>query len=134
MEETMNSPDGLLLLNPSDSLLVQVNRYLGPEMRIGVIQAVQGQVPVHRVLDRGVHSVLLDATCYPVVAARLLQTLVVGETRSLAVYTEKPDPAMEVFVRSRGVPLLLGPMSPQEWQDAMSMLARPAPPAELWAG
>ena len=59
---------------------------------------------------------LIDATERPARAMDLLEYILpqVGRER-MAVYTERVYKGLEIFVRVRGVLLLLGPMEPTEW-------------------
>lgn len=134
MHEKQTRLDGLLLLNPGDSLHAQVHRYLGTRTHDVAMQIVGNRRLAHHVPDQGMGGVILDATQYPIVAVRLLQCLSLPATVPLAVYIEKPDPTLELFVRTLGVPMLLGPLSRQEWEALMTMFSRQGPSAELWAG
>lgn len=68
---------------------------------------------------------LLDATEHPAEAREALAQVVEDLGRdSVAVYTEQMHEGLEVFVRMQGVLLFLGPMGPEEWQEAMSTMQR----------
>ena len=68
---------------------------------------------------------LIDATERPARAMDLLEYVLprVGRER-LAVYTERVYEGLEIFVRVRGVLLLLGPMTPTEWSGLFRPLRK----------
>lgn len=61
---------------------------------------------------------MIDATADPAQGAdAFLQSISVLTSDSVAVYTEKTHEELELMIRTFGAPLLLGPMSMQEWEE-----------------
>ena len=69
---------------------------------------------------------VIDATTSPAEALRVLQTIVeMGAGERVALYTESMHPGLELAVRLAGVPVLLGPLGPNEWEGVFeSLVAR----------
>jgi hypothetical protein len=113
-----------LLLFASESLLDQVDRVWSLLAPPGVtLCRATGGAELRRALA-GCRRALIDATDAPD-AAR--EALALGLDRpgreNLAVYTETMHAGLELFARTRGVIVLLGPMSLMEWAG----LVQPAP-------
>lgn len=70
-------------------------------------------------------SVIIDATERPDDATAVLELSVgqIGPHKTI-VYTERMHEGLEVFARTRGVQLLLGPMGEGEWRGFFESLDR----------
>lgn len=115
----MQSPSGgdVTLFYPEESLLLQVAAWQrthgGHALR--VVYAVDSLVTV-RAIEKA-SLALIDATEFPGEAMAALERAIarLGPLR-VAVYAERLHDGLELFVRVRGVPLLLGPLEPGEWE------------------
>src|SRR3990172_2595055 len=113
----------VVLFWPTESLLLQMARCARRHDGIA-LRVVAAETPgrIKTALDRAVFS-LVDATERPERAKACLAMSVerVGPT-SVAVYTEVMHAGLEVYIRTLGAPLLLGPASPGEWDALFSTL------------
>jgi hypothetical protein len=91
---------------------------------------------VRRVLRQSAIAIV-DATDDPAQAmAAIAQATDLLERERVAVYTESIHEGLELFVRARGVLLLLGPMGNAPWDDqltTMIQLAARRHPCVVWA-
>ena len=77
-----------------------------------------------RAAVRSAGTVVIDATRVPGQAITAFQEAVPEAGRShVAVYTEQMHDGLEVFVRARGVLLMLGPMAADEWDAVFASLS-----------
>ena len=115
----------IVLFQAEESLLFQVATWARTEGRFGV-RLVTSQDPliVARAIDDAILAIV-DATSRPGEAMAILERSIarMGPGR-IAVYGERMHEGLELFVRVRGVPLLLGPMSPPEWAAFFEPLVR----------
>ena len=108
-----------MLFHTGLSLVCQAATWVREHRRFGLrILASSGGSMMSRALDGAVLAIV-DATEHPGQAMATLEAALerVSPER-VAVYTERAHDGLELFVRARGVSLLLGPMEPDQW-DAM---------------
>jgi len=116
----------IVLFHAGESLLEQVADWVRRHRWISLrlVSSYQAAT-VRRSLARWTAGVI-DATQHPRAALRTLQqVLEVPDCRlpALCVYTERMHAALEMFVRRRGVLLLLGPMTQTEWSGFFDLAA-----------
>ena len=110
------SASGIVVFHSGDSLMRQLgvwsDGYPGCNLRLSFAES---SLEVYKASRRGTF-VLIDAT-EDSQRARLvvLQVTVGREAPAVAVYAEAADESLELFVRTRGGLLLLGPMSNASW-------------------
>lgn len=105
-----------MVLLPSESLLEQLGQYwsLTDQHEIGICHS-QTDSAVRAALSR-CRRALIDATEQPTRASRALEFgLDYPGPGAMALYTEVMHPGLELFTRTRGVIMLLGPMGLTEW-------------------
>lgn len=113
----------VLLLYPGDSLRDQIGLWAvrHPEQRVAV--SFERSLPKMRRLLNRVGATLVDATKDPSMAAdAFLQAAARLGAGAVAVYTEVRHDDIELFVRLRGAPFLLGPLFDQQWEDHLDSL------------
>ena len=82
------------------------------------IFTVERTLPGIRRQLRRAELAVIDATEDPAQASdAFLQSIGVLRADSVAVYTEKMHDGLEILVRTLGAPLLLGPMSMEDWDE-----------------
>jgi hypothetical protein len=75
----------------------------------------------------GADAVLIDASDDHAQAIELFSKSVVRlGSRRVAVYTERMHEGLELFVRTQGAWLLLGPLSERQWEEFFSSMLPPA--------
>ncbi len=75
----------------------------------------------------GVDRVLVDASRDHAQAIQLFSQSIVGlGSRHVAVYTERMHEGLELFVRTQGAWLLLGPLNNWQWEEFFSSMLPPA--------
>jgi hypothetical protein len=119
----------VVLFLAEESLLFQVATWVRTERRYS-LRLVSSCDPLAtaRALDEAVIAIV-DATREPGEALAVLERSIrrLGPGR-LAVYSERMHDGLELFVRVRGAPLLLGPMSPPEWEAFFEPFVRVCTP------
>ena len=126
----------VVLLYAEESLLVQVAEWVRrhPPFSLRVVASRS---------DGGIDSALSDAVLAIIDTAehpgRALDALRSVSARlgpqNVVVYTERTYDSLEIVVRVRGAKLLLGPMSPLEWEGFFEQLTRKrAAPAKAARG
>jgi hypothetical protein len=81
---------------------------------------------IRRSLD-GTEMVLVDASDDHAQAIELFsQTLASRGVRRVAVYTERMHDGLELFVRTQGAWLLLGPLDERQWEEFFSTMLSPS--------
>jgi len=81
---------------------------------------------IRRSLD-GADMALVDASEDHAQAIDLfLQAVARLGTRRVAVYTERMHEGLELFVRTQGAWLLLGPLTNEQWEDFFSSMLSPS--------
>ncbi len=104
---------------PGDSLLTQVAQWVQEhaEFSLNVIQSGERQA-VTEACGRAAR-VVIDGTARPTLAGDVLELAIDHvEPNDILLYIERTDASLEIFARTRGVALALGPMAAAEW-DAM---------------
>ena len=107
----------VVLFYAEESLLFQVAGWARSEGRFSLrLVASRDPVIIGHALDDAVVAVV-DATRQPGEALAVLERAIgrLGPRR-IAVYSEAMHDGLEIFVRVRGVTLLVGPMGPPEWE------------------
>jgi hypothetical protein len=126
-----NSDVAIVVFYPSSSLMHQVTSWVSDwpdsELKISFARSVPKILAALRRADVAV----VDATEDPTRAMEtFVRATVEPEPVSVAVYTEIMHPGLELFVRSRGAMLLLGPLHGEPWQNlfkAMTASRREVP-------
>ena len=115
---SMNTQLGeIVLFYAGDSLLEQVSEWICDSMMLPLnLVSSCSAFSVEESMNTA-ECAIIDATMNPGKAMDILQIAMplAGRDR-LVVYTERTHDGLELFVRMRGVPLLLGPMSEAEWE------------------
>ena len=107
----------VVLFSPTESLLLQLAKWAGKHRGVE-LRLVSSTLPgnVNAALETAAFSII-DATIHPrtamAILARGVERLGPGK---VAVYTEIMQEGVEVFTRTRGAVLLLGPISPDQWE------------------
>lgn len=107
----------VVLFYAGKSLLEQAGNWVygQPNLFLRLVSSCSRPV-VNKALSEA-SAVIVDVTEHPDDAMDVFQYAVGrAESRQLAVYTERSHEGLEIFVRSRGVLLLLGPLNPTEWE------------------
>ncbi len=122
----------VLLLHPGPSLLGQVAEWARHCEKLSVrVSDATGLRALESALA-GSDLAVVDAAEDPQRAMDSLQLCLAElDPRSVAVYTERTDPALEIFTRVRGSALLLGPMESDEWDAFFRGLAGRDPQPRL---
>ena len=113
----VQSVGGIVVFHPGGSLMRQLGVWSGSHPGCNLdFSSAQSLLEIRKVSHHGTF-VLIDAVEDPK-RARLvtLQVTTLPETPVVAVYTEAADEGLELFVRTRGGLLLLGPMSNAFWE------------------
>ena len=94
----------------------QVQAWAGRHPDCQVAVSYERSLPKIRKLLDHAQSTVVDGTDDPSLAAdAFLQAVARLGTDAVTMYTEKTNDDLELFVRVRGSPFLLGPMSEEEW-------------------
>jgi hypothetical protein len=112
---------------PTESLSRQVALWARSREDCG-IEPVFGRsaLEIRRSL-RGADMVLVDASDDHAQAIELFAQSVAGlGPRRVAVYTERMHEGLELFVRTQGAWLLLGPLNNRQWEEFFSSMLPPA--------
>ena len=112
---------------PTESLSRQVATWASKHADCG-IEPVFGRsaLEIRRSLD-GADRVLVDASDDHAQAIDLFSQAVARfGSRHVAVYTETMHEGLELFVRTQGVWLLLGPLNDWQWEEFFSSMLPPA--------
>ena len=121
----------VVLFSPTESLLLQLTRCAGKHDRFA-LRLITSGIPgrINSALDSAVFS-FVDATDHPAQSKAILAYAVerIGPS-GVAVYTEVMHEGLEVYTRKLGAALLLGPVSPREWDALFDTLV----PEEAAAG
>lgn len=120
-----NEEREIVLFYPTDSLMRQVAEWAAecPGMSVRVVTPTTPSAVRRALGERSL--ALLDATERPLQAMDALVHVIEEKgADGAAVYTERVHEGLEIFIRMRGVLLLLGPMPTEEWQDLLCVLRR----------
>ena len=114
--DRVQSAGGIVVFHSGDSLMRQLGVWSDgyPECNL-CLSSAESLLEIYKASRRGAF-VLIDVAEDPK-RARLvmLQVTAAREAPAVAVYTEVADEGLELFVRTRGGLLLLGPMSNASW-------------------
>jgi hypothetical protein len=113
---------GIVLFYPGRLLVGQIHDWA--EQHGGCRAAVSHErsLPGIRKFVRRAAFAVIDATEDPAQATdAFLQAVGALKSDAVAVYTEKMHDGLELLVRMLGAPLLLGPMSMDEWEEFLEL-------------
>ncbi len=108
---------------PTESLSGQVARWSRgrDDCRVETVCA-RTAAAIRGALD-GAHLALVDASDDHAQAIDLFSQAVARlGSRRASVYTERMHEGLELFVRTQGAWLLLGPLTDEQWEDYFSMM------------
>ena len=109
---------GIVLFYPGRLLASQIYDWADGHGGCRAWGSFERSLPGIRRTARRAELAVIDATCDPAQGAdAFLQAISVLTSDSVAVYTERTHEELELMVRTFGAPLLLGPMSMDEWED-----------------
>jgi hypothetical protein len=109
---------GVVLFYPGRLLASQVYDWADGHGGCRAWASLERSLPGIRRTARRAELAVIDATRDPAQGAdAFLQAMSVLASDSVAVYTERTHEELELMVRAFGAPLLLGPMSMEEWED-----------------
>ena len=130
MARMAGSDNEVVLFYPSRSLLAQVMEWTGKHRGFSVrLVRSCGPLSVSVALAES-DIVIIDATEHPGPAMDVFRRAAPQMQRGKgAVYTEHLHDGLELFVRLRGVVLLLGPMEQSEWEAFFEPLKNRSAPA-----
>jgi hypothetical protein len=112
---------------PTESLSGQLAQWACRHPDCG-LEPVFGRLPleIRRSLS-GADMVLVDASDDHAQAIELFsQSIARLGSRRVAVYTERMHEGLELFVRTQGAWLLLGPLDDRQWEEFFSSMLRPS--------
>jgi hypothetical protein len=113
---SQRSTGEIVVFYPGDSLRQQIAGWKRRHPEYTVEVSLAKSLPRIRSMLRRAGAVLFDATADPARATDAFSQAVARLGPSgVAVYTETMHPWLELFVRTRGALLLLGPMSEAHW-------------------
>lgn len=109
---------GIMLFYPGRLLRSQIFDWAEQHGGCRAAVSFERSLPGIRKWLRRAALAVIDATEDPAQAAdAFLQSVGALRADSVAVYTEKMHDGLELLVRMLGAPLLLGPMSTEEWEE-----------------
>jgi len=113
----VQSAGGIVVFHPGGSLMRQFGVWSGSHPGCNLdYSSATSLLDIHRACYHAAF-VLIDAVEDPQFARLvLLQVMTDREAPAVAVYTEAADESLELFVRTRGGLLVLGPMSDASWE------------------
>jgi hypothetical protein len=117
----------IVVFYPANSLMHQVSHWAIRYPAYDFTLCFARSLPeIQNALPRAAISIV-DATEDPVRAmAAFTQALSALEADCVTVYTETMYEGLELFVRIRGVPLLLGPISDAPWEEQLKKMLQSA--------
>ncbi|MGA2034885.1 MAG: hypothetical protein ABSG68_21760 [Thermoguttaceae bacterium] len=120
MSQTTHDLSGprILLFYPSDSLVQQVNGWASKHEH-GAVESCFGRLrPQIHAAIQAADGVLVDATADEAQAMEAFcQAVTCLGSAATTVYTERMHAGLELFVRTRGALLLLGPLDDADWES-----------------
>ena len=133
--EYNNQFDSVAMIYPTDSLSSQMAGWALRHRGVPVRSVHWWDAAPVGLAMAGAPRVVVDATEHPGAALAVLECgLERLPAERLVVYSEQTHPGLEVFVRSRGVTFLLGPMGPEEWDALLKPAAAEETAAAGWPG
>jgi hypothetical protein len=107
---------GIVLFYPEYALSEQIRDWAGQHGGCRVAVSFERSLPGIRKLARQAALAVVDATLDPAQGAdAFIQSVNMLSSNAVAVYTERMHYGLELLVRTFEAPLLLGPMSLDEW-------------------
>jgi hypothetical protein len=117
-QTVMKTASGIVLFYPSRLLQVQIHDWAEQHGGCRATVSFERSLPSIRKCVRRAALAVIDASEDPAQATdAFLQSVGVLKSDAVAVYTEKVHDGLEMLVRMLGAPLLLGPMSMEEWEE-----------------
>ncbi len=117
----------IALCYPTESLCQQVALWARNHTDCGIEPIFDRSVLAIRRSLSGADVVLVDASNDHAQAIELFsQALVRHGARRVVVYTERMHEGLELFVRTQGAWLLLGPLDQRQWDGLFSSMLPPA--------
>jgi hypothetical protein len=127
---TISTTSDVLLLYPGASLTGQVRAWAERHPGRQVAVSFERSLPEIRKLLARAHSAMVDGTEDGSLATdAFLQAVARLGAGAVTMYTEKMHDGLELFVRVRGSPFLLGPMLDGEWDALFERSLRAELPA-----
>ncbi len=112
---------------PTESLSCQMALWANQREDCGFEPVFGRSAPEIRQSLNGADMVLVDASDDHAQAIELFsQSIARLGSRRVAVYTERMHEGLELFVRTQGAWLLLGPLSSRQWEEFFSSMLPPA--------
>jgi hypothetical protein len=122
----------VLLLYAGTSLQDQIGLWAVRHPKQRVDASRERSLPEIRRLMQRFGAAVVDATEDPSLATdAFLQAVANLGTSAVAMYTEVAHDGLELFVRLRGSPFVLGPLFDEQWEDVLERLLRAKRPLPL---
>jgi hypothetical protein len=117
-QTALQTASGIVLFYPSRLLAVQIRDWAEQHGGCRAAVSFERSLPSIRKCVRRAALAVIDASEDPAQATdAFLQSVGVLKSDAVVVYTEKVHDGLEMLVRMLGAPLLLGPMSMEEWEE-----------------
>ena len=114
----MRAASGIVLFYPGCLLAGQIHDWADQHGGCRAAVSFERTLPGIRRWARRAALAIIDASLDPAQGTdAFLQSVSMLTSDAVAVYTEKMHDGLELLVRTFGAPLLLGPMSTEEWED-----------------
>jgi hypothetical protein len=114
----LRSASGIMLFYPGCLLAGQIHAWAQQHGGCRAAVSFERSLPGIRKWARRAALAVINASLDPAQGVdAFLQSVSVLTSDAVAVYTEKMHDGLELLVRSFGAPLLLGPMSMEEWEE-----------------
>jgi hypothetical protein len=121
------SAPAIAMFYPGNSLMHQVSnwavRHPTYEFAMSFAQSLH---EIRDALRRSVISIVDATEELELAMVAFVQAVTAMEADRVAVYTETMHEGLELFVRTRGAPLLLGPMKDAPWEDQLERMLQAA--------
>ena len=114
----MQTTSGIVLFYPGRLLASQIHDWAEQHGGCRATVTFERSLPGIRRWARRAALAIIDASLDPAQGTdAFLQSVNMLKSDAVAVYTEKIHDGLELLVRTFGAPLLLGPMSMEEWEE-----------------
>jgi hypothetical protein len=114
----MQAASGIVLFYPGSLLAGQIRDWAVGHGGCRASVSFERSLPGIRKSARRAALAIIDASLDPAQGTdAFIQSVSMLTSDSVAVYTEKIHDGLELLVRTFGAPLLLGPMSTEEWEE-----------------
>jgi len=115
---SLQSASGIVLFYPGCLLAGQIHDWARQHGGCRAAVSFERSLPGIRKWARRAALAVIDASSDPAQGTdAFLQSVNILTSDAVAVYTEKMHYGLELLVRMFGAPLLLGPMSMEEWEE-----------------